>query len=278
MERVSSKKLCLIWLIRIWRWFHEEILSCSDKELMMKGMNLDQMTLLARCNGLHTQTFRPIDKEETESLFEEGVNDTLYVNKMDLNLFKTIIKATCQVEFTYSIVNFGRQEIKQTGTGHYSCVGGYHPASERVLILDTARFKYPPFWVEIDSLFQSINSIDIDNTDKKRGLIVVSKHQSFESQLLSDVVDKQIGIRLSAHLPQSVQSIDPMEAISQEQLSLILSSLNSVKPLLFKFIHDLYMVFTKINCPVVDSSKHAGLEKTSSENVCCPTKCSFGLN
>jgi len=42
----------------IWRWFHEEILKCTSKEKMESGMTLEQMTLLARCNGMHTMTFR----------------------------------------------------------------------------------------------------------------------------------------------------------------------------------------------------------------------------
>lgn len=42
----------------VWRWFNEEVLQCTTKELLEKGLNLDEMTILARCNGLHTQTFR----------------------------------------------------------------------------------------------------------------------------------------------------------------------------------------------------------------------------
>jgi len=40
--------------------------------------------------------------------------------------------------------------------------------------MDTARFKYPPFWVNIDMLYDSLNSIDKD-AGKKRGFIVLSK-------------------------------------------------------------------------------------------------------
>jgi len=42
----------------IWRWFSEEVLGCTNKDQMAGGMNLEEMTVLARCNGLHTQTFR----------------------------------------------------------------------------------------------------------------------------------------------------------------------------------------------------------------------------
>lgn len=85
-----------------------------------------------------------------------------------------MIQASSKIHGFYSIVNFGRKELNQTGTGHYACVGGYHPASEKVLLMDTARFKYPPFWVDIDQLFQSVRSLDKD-INKMRGFIMVSK-------------------------------------------------------------------------------------------------------
>jgi hypothetical protein len=34
-------------------------LHCTTSETMKRGMNLEQITQLARCNGLHTMTFRP---------------------------------------------------------------------------------------------------------------------------------------------------------------------------------------------------------------------------
>ena len=46
---------------RVWRWYSEEVLHCSSKEMLKKGLNLEQLTLLARCNGLHTLTLRPIN-------------------------------------------------------------------------------------------------------------------------------------------------------------------------------------------------------------------------
>jgi hypothetical protein len=41
-------------------------------------------------------------------------------------------------------------------------------------MLDTARFKYPPHWVNIKNLYESMSSID-PSTGKLRGLIVMSK-------------------------------------------------------------------------------------------------------
>ena len=47
----------------IWRWYSEEVLHCTNADLMQKGMTLDQLTQLARSNGLHTMTFRPNDED-----------------------------------------------------------------------------------------------------------------------------------------------------------------------------------------------------------------------
>ena len=45
----------------IWRWFSEEVLKCTNKSKMEQGMTLEEVTLLARCNGVHTMTFRASD-------------------------------------------------------------------------------------------------------------------------------------------------------------------------------------------------------------------------
>ena len=42
------------------------------------------------------------------------------------------------------IVGYDRRALGQTGEGHFSPIGGYDPASDLALVLDVARFKYPP--------------------------------------------------------------------------------------------------------------------------------------
>ena len=43
--------------------------------------------------------------------------------------------------FEVVVVSYSRKQLGQTGDGHYSPIGGYHRASDQVLILDVARFK-----------------------------------------------------------------------------------------------------------------------------------------
>jgi len=58
------------------------------------------------------------------------------------------------------MVNVSRKILDQTGDGHFCPIGGFNNNAKKVLMLDTARFKYPPHWVDIDLLYDSIKSID----------------------------------------------------------------------------------------------------------------------
>lgn len=42
--------------------------------------------------------------------------------------------------------------LPPAGDGHFSPIGGYSAKEDLVLILDTARFKYPPHWVPLEML------------------------------------------------------------------------------------------------------------------------------
>ena len=65
---------------------------------------------------------------------------------------------------------------------------------------------------------------------------------------------KVIGIRLNNHLTHATQKIDTQKELTDEQIGQILSEFNSenVKPHLFKFIHDLFMVFPNENKEIFD--------------------------
>ncbi len=64
------------------------------------------------------------------------------------------------------IVNYHREALNQAGAGHHSPIGAYNEATDQVLILDVARFKYPPHWVELAKLYEAM---------KDRGWMVLSR-------------------------------------------------------------------------------------------------------
>ncbi|MDJ1182141.1 phytochelatin synthase family protein [Roseofilum sp. BLCC_M143] len=71
------------------------------------------------------------------------------------------------------MVNYLRKSIDQERGGHISPVAAYHEESDRFLILDVARYKYPPVWVTAEDLWNSTRTVD-SVSGKTRGLVLVS--------------------------------------------------------------------------------------------------------
>ena len=73
------------------------------------------------------------------------------------------------------IVNYLRKAIGQQIGGHISPLAAYDAKEGRFLVLDVARYKYPPFWVRASDLFDAMNTTDASNGGKTRGYVVVTK-------------------------------------------------------------------------------------------------------
>jgi len=65
-------------------------------------------------------------------------------------------------------LNFHRQPLGMVGGGHMSPVGAYDNRTDRLLILDVSRYKYPPMWVPMPAMFDAMNTTDSDS-GKSRG-------------------------------------------------------------------------------------------------------------
>ena len=74
----------------------------------------------------------------------------------------------------YVIINFHRDPLNQKGGAHFSPLAAYDEHSDRFLMLDVARFRYPPFWITAESLFQAMNTTD-SVSKKTRGYLLISK-------------------------------------------------------------------------------------------------------
>jgi len=136
-----------------WRWFAEDLLDCCVplEEVRRRGLDMDELACLARCNGAEVELHRAS---------QEG-----------LASFRAAI-AEPQTHAHVVIASYDRRELEQTGAGHFSPIGGYHAGRDLALILDVARFKYPPHWVPIERLWQAMHSHD-DATGKPRGYLVL---------------------------------------------------------------------------------------------------------
>ncbi|CAG2205413.1 E2.3.2.15 [Mytilus edulis] len=171
-----------------WRWYHENMLDCCVpvKVIEQDGINLGQFVCLAECNGLETKMII-VDENATLENFRE-----------------VLLKYTKQDEYLITL-SYSRKVLSQTGDGHFSPVGGYHVERDLVLILDTARFKYPPHWVSASLIFEAMQGKD-KSTGKPRGYVIMNKKPSSRPLLLFRFSD-QFGLTLEKSCTKSNMSM-----------------------------------------------------------------------
>ena len=72
------------------------------------------------------------------------------------------------------IVNYLRKALGEERGGHISPLAAYDGKADRFLILDVARYKYPPVWVKTSDMFAAMNTEDAQNDNKTRGFVLVT--------------------------------------------------------------------------------------------------------
>jgi hypothetical protein len=95
-----------------------------------------------------------------------------------LDAFRSTARDHLSTPGAFVIVNYLRKSIRQEMGGHISPLAAYDADSDRFLILDVARYKYPPVWVPAADLFAAMNTPDADNGNRTRGYVLVSKPPS----------------------------------------------------------------------------------------------------
>jgi len=100
--------------------------------------------------------------------------------------FRQAVRVACTSSDKVLVVSYDRQKLKQTGSGHFSPLGGYHEPGDMVLILDVARFKYPPHWIPLSVMYEALQSIDAQ-TGKSRGYFTVSRASEVRPSVLLSV-------------------------------------------------------------------------------------------
>ena len=147
----------------VWRWFSEDMLDCCEplEQIEAHGITLPRLACIARCNGAHTEMTRA--EESTEDAFREA-----------------IAASTTRPGEPHLVVSYSRRVLGQTGDGHFSPIGGYHPAEDLTLVLDVARFKYPPHWVPTPLLWSAMAPADAA-TGRSRGWLVLGRGEPLAS-------------------------------------------------------------------------------------------------
>ncbi|MBA2726634.1 MAG: glutathione gamma-glutamylcysteinyltransferase, partial [Parachlamydiaceae bacterium] len=74
------------------------------------------------------------------------------------------------------IALYYRKALKQDGTGHWSPVAAYDHESDSFLILDVARYKYPPAWVSGKAFITGMKSLN--HKGLSRGFIILDNSKN----------------------------------------------------------------------------------------------------
>lgn len=126
----------------------------DPEQVKRQGMSLDDLADLLRSKGLSVEL--------------------IYGAKLSLHDFRQLLIKNLNNRNDRLLINYDRVLVGQKGGGHISPLGAYHPGSDRVLIMDVARYRYPAVWVRSKDLWQAMGSTD--STSKlSRGLLIVGK-------------------------------------------------------------------------------------------------------
>ena len=126
----------------------------SPELVARRGMSLDQLGALLASHGLQTRA--------------------IHGDRLSLAQLRLLLRHNLNNPGDRLLVNYDRTAVGQAGGGHISPVAAYHAATDRVLILDVARYRYPSTWVALVDLWQAIRSTD-NSSGRSRGVVVVRR-------------------------------------------------------------------------------------------------------
>lgn len=133
-------------------FFNEQVQQIINVEEVQKvGINLLTLNRVIQSFGLKSEVF--------------------FANELSLDEFRSLLKNTL-LNQQFIIVNFLRTELQQQGNGHHSPIAAYDEKTDRFLILDVARYKYPAYWVKAEDLWNAVNTKD---NDTYRGFIIIRR-------------------------------------------------------------------------------------------------------
>ncbi|XP_078162066.1 glutathione gamma-glutamylcysteinyltransferase 1-like isoform X1 [Carex rostrata] len=181
-----------------WRWFDESMLDCCEplEKVKAEGITFGKVACLAHCAGAKVEAYR--------------------ANQSDLDDFRKHVIRCTKSEDYHVIASYHRGPFKQTGTGHFSPIGGYHAANDMALILDVARFKYPPHWVPLSLLWEAINTVD-DATGLPRGFMLISRLPTAPSLLYTLSCRDENWIKIANFLREDVPSLVRSDMVNSVQ-------------------------------------------------------------
>lgn len=97
-----------------------------------------------------------------------------HAGDVTLGEFREMVVKNLQEPGNFVLVNYLRKTLSQETGGHISPLAAYNQETDRFLILDVSRYKYPPVWVKASELWQAMATVDSDS-GKTRGFVLVKR-------------------------------------------------------------------------------------------------------
>ncbi|MPY76701.1 MAG: glutathione gamma-glutamylcysteinyltransferase [Alphaproteobacteria bacterium] len=135
-------------------YFNDRVDAIITRDTTLKiGQTLQQAASVMAAHGAVTKAYHAADSSIDE--------------------FRRIARANMDTRTDFIAVNYLRNHVGQPRGAHFSPLAAYDEPSDSFLVLDVARYKFPPVWVTVADLFDAMNTLDTDS-GKTRGFIVVS--------------------------------------------------------------------------------------------------------
>ena len=116
-----------------------------------------------------------------------------YASDSSLEAFRTQAAKGAATADDFVLVDFLRGELGQDTGAHWSPLAAYHAGSDRFLVLDVARFRYPPYWAKAEDLFRAMNTRDLDS-GKSRGWLVVTPSRGAPARVEVGSMGHRLGL------------------------------------------------------------------------------------
>lgn len=100
--------------------------------------------------------------------------EVYHASESSLEKFRSSVVANLKQPDNFVLVNYLRKSMGQEKGGHISPIAAYNEQTDRFLILDVSRYKYPPIWVKTADLWRSLATVD-SVSGKTRGFVFVSR-------------------------------------------------------------------------------------------------------
>ncbi|KAF8394250.1 hypothetical protein HHK36_020457 [Tetracentron sinense] len=184
------------------------MLDCCEplEKVKAEGITMGKVACLAHCAGAKVEAFR--------------------TNQSTIDDFRKYVVTCTSSEDCHLITSYNRSSFQQTGTGHFSPIGGYHAGRDMALILDVARFKYPPHWVPLSLLWEAMDTVD-EATGHHRGFMLISRLHKAPSLLYTLSCRHESWVSTAKYLIDDVPLLLKSEDVKdiQKVLSVVFTSL-----------------------------------------------------